>query len=268
MLDISPVSVDVNANKQNFDNTTQETQSTGISRDLGVGTVISENSTSSSSGKTDVLKEVGNNSGTEGTSCAKSRETQLNSTTERDKCDDIGTVFTSSEFDVKLLSRELCRFQLTGPLSQVVLARTLEAANVSAASVCEVHNGDISDEKSNEKRTSRFEENKNVKQEEETKVICAVKTENDKNNGLLAFASIKEEPLQEGKKWWQTYHREDIGRHRHEQQKVMWQHATGLLSPAELPPHCVLGLTVTDPRLQLPAKRGKTYPNIEGKTSM
>ena len=225
--------------------------------------MISENSTEAASTKTDILKETGSNSGTEGKSCARSNETKLKSTTERDKCDNIGTVFASSEFGVKLLSGELCRFQLMGPLSQIVLARTLEAASVSAASVSEVHNGDISDEK----RTSHSDENKSDKQEEEMKVICEVKTENDKNKGPLAFPGIKAEPQQEGKKWWQTYHREDIALHLHEQQKVTWQHATGLLSPAELPPHCVLGLTVTDPRLQLPAKRGKTYPNIEGKTS-
>ena len=249
VLDISPVCVDVNGNKQNLDNTSQETQNTtknGTRNGLGVGSLKSENATDGASGKDGILNKEGSGSGTEEGSCAKSTETKMKCTTELDKCDSIGTVFTSSEFGVKLLNGELCRFQLTGPLSQVVLAKTLQVAHVSTASFSEIQNCDISDEKSNEVK---------------------LKTQEDKNNGPLTHASVKAESSQR-KKWWQTYHREEIALHLHEQQKATWQHATGLVSPAELPPHCILGLTVTDPRLQLPAKKRKTYPHIEGKTSI
>ena len=249
VLDISPVSVDVNANKQNLENTTQETQSTAKNetrKGLGVGNLKSENATDGASGKDDILNKEGSSSSTEGQNCLRSSETKMKYTTELDKCDNLGTVFTSSEFGVKLLSSELCRFHLTGPLSQVVLAKTLQVANVSTDSLSEIQNGEIGNEKSNEVK---------------------LKTQKDKNNGPLTHASVKAESSQ-GKKWWQTYHREEIALHLHEQQKATWQHATGLVSPAELPPHCILGLTVTDPRLQLPAKKRKTYPHIEGKTSI
>ena len=244
VLDICPVSVDVNGNKQNLDNTSQETQNTAkieTRKGLGVGSLKSENAT----GEDDILNK-GGGSGTEGGSFARSSETKMKRTTEPDKCNSIGTVFSSSEFGVKLLNGELCRFQLTGPLSQVILAKTLQVAHVSTASFSEIQNGDISDEKSNEVK---------------------LKTQEDKNNGPLTHTSVKAESSQR-KKWWQTYHREEIALHLHEQQKAVWQYATGLISPAELPPHCILGLTVTDPRLQLPAKKRKTYPHIEGKTSI
>ena len=241
--------MDVNGNKQNLGNTSQETQSTAKNetrKGIGVGSCKSENATDGVSGKDDILNKEGGGSGTEGGSCARSSETKMKRTAEPDKCNSIGTVFSSSEFGVKLLNGELCRFQLTGPLSQVVLAKTLQVANVSTASLSEIQNGDISNEKSNE---------------------VTLKTQGDKNNRLLTNAGGKAESSQ-GKKWWQTYHREEIALHLHEQQKATWQHATGLVSPAELPPHCILGLTVTDPRLQLPAKKRKTYPHIEGKTSI
>lgn len=38
---------------------------------------------------------------------------------------------------------------------------------------------------------------------------------------------------------------------------------TGVCSTAELPAGCVLGLTVDDPRLTLPQKRGKSVPDLQ-----
>ncbi|XP_039544756.1 ribonucleases P/MRP protein subunit POP1 [Pimephales promelas] len=52
----------------------------------------------------------------------------------------------------------------------------------------------------------------------------------------------------------------------HRQQTHTFQLLRGVCSTAELPAGCVLGLTVDDPRLTLPQKRGKTVPDLQPST--
>ncbi|XDV39492.1 hypothetical protein PO909_008734 [Leuciscus waleckii] len=52
----------------------------------------------------------------------------------------------------------------------------------------------------------------------------------------------------------------------HQQQTHTFQLLRGVCSTAELPAGCVLGLTVDDPRLTLPQKRGKTVPDLQPST--
>ncbi|XP_016140227.1 ribonucleases P/MRP protein subunit POP1 [Sinocyclocheilus grahami] len=49
----------------------------------------------------------------------------------------------------------------------------------------------------------------------------------------------------------------------HQQQTDIFQLLRGVCSTAELPAGCVLGLTVDDPRLTLPQKRGKSVPDLQ-----
>lgn len=49
----------------------------------------------------------------------------------------------------------------------------------------------------------------------------------------------------------------------HQQQNDIFQLLRGVCSTAELPAGCVLGLTVDDPRLTLPQKRGKSVPDLQ-----
>ncbi|XP_026083749.1 ribonucleases P/MRP protein subunit POP1 [Carassius auratus] len=49
----------------------------------------------------------------------------------------------------------------------------------------------------------------------------------------------------------------------HQQQTEVFQLLRGVCSTAELPAGCVLGLTVDDPRLTLPQKRGKSVPDLQ-----
>ncbi|KAI2654810.1 Ribonucleases P/MRP protein subunit POP1 [Labeo rohita] len=49
----------------------------------------------------------------------------------------------------------------------------------------------------------------------------------------------------------------------HQQQADIFQLLRGVGSTAELPAGCVLGLTVDDPRLTLPQKRGKSVPDLQ-----
>lgn len=49
----------------------------------------------------------------------------------------------------------------------------------------------------------------------------------------------------------------------HQQQRDVFTQLRGVCSTAELPAGCVLGLTVSDPRLTLPQRRGKTVPDLQ-----
>ena len=65
-------------------------------------------------------------------------------------------------------------------------------------------------------------------------------------------------------KWWHKYYADSGLSLGHSQQKDFWDSVGQCLSPAELSPHCVIGLTVQDPRLGRPVKRTKIYPNETG----
>ncbi|CAI9590953.1 unnamed protein product, partial [Staurois parvus] len=49
----------------------------------------------------------------------------------------------------------------------------------------------------------------------------------------------------------------------HDQQSCLFSLLQGIASPAQIPPGTILGLTVGDPRVNLPKKRTKSLPNFE-----
>ena len=66
-------------------------------------------------------------------------------------------------------------------------------------------------------------------------------------------------------KWWHKYYDTTLSLG-HELQREFWESVSMCQSPAELSPHCVLGLTVADPRLTRPVKRTKITSSETGKT--
>ena len=66
-------------------------------------------------------------------------------------------------------------------------------------------------------------------------------------------------------KWWHTYYDTTLSLG-HQLQREFWESVSMCQSPAELSPHCVLGLTVADPRLTRPVKRTKITSSETGKT--
>ena len=66
-------------------------------------------------------------------------------------------------------------------------------------------------------------------------------------------------------KWWHKYYDTTLSLG-HELQREFWELVSMCQSPAELSPHCVLGLTVADPRLTRPVKRTKITSSETGKT--
>ncbi|XP_062841503.1 ribonucleases P/MRP protein subunit POP1 [Trichomycterus rosablanca] len=63
--------------------------------------------------------------------------------------------------------------------------------------------------------------------------------------------------------WWPEESKNKDSMFLNQQQADVFQLLRGVHSTAELPPGCVLGMTVDDPRLTLPAKREKTMPEQE-----
>ena len=68
-------------------------------------------------------------------------------------------------------------------------------------------------------------------------------------------------------KWWHKYYADPGLSLGHSLQKEFWESVGQCLSPAELSPHCVIGLTVQDPRLGRPVKKTKIDPDETGMCS-
>jgi ribonuclease P/MRP protein subunit POP1 len=147
-------------------------------------------------------------------------------------CSDNGSV------KMVLLKDTLNRFRLTGPLSQAVLLESLHIANILEA------------DPSKNKPNSEEEEKSSV-----ADTIC------------LQSSHVSTDDCKTGENvdWWTQFYGES---QHHKQswyyQTTLWQSLKGAASPAQLPPHLVLALTILDPRLQLPSKRTKAVPDEKG----
>lgn len=63
--------------------------------------------------------------------------------------------------------------------------------------------------------------------------------------------------------WWKKYYEEEQHVEVHKQQWRTWNSLKMCQSPAEVPPHSVLGLTVRDPRIFLPPKKTKITQEMD-----
>ncbi|XP_034371821.1 ribonucleases P/MRP protein subunit POP1 [Arvicanthis niloticus] len=63
--------------------------------------------------------------------------------------------------------------------------------------------------------------------------------------------------------WWTDTCRSSDGLSLHQRQEAVFQLLGGISSPAELPPGTILGLTVRDPRVNLPPQRARALPDPE-----
>ncbi|KAK1806740.1 hypothetical protein P4O66_005246 [Electrophorus voltai] len=64
--------------------------------------------------------------------------------------------------------------------------------------------------------------------------------------------------------WWPEVCKNEEHMTLHQRQADIFHLLRGVYSTSELPAGCVLGLTVDDPRLTLPKKRGKVTPDLQG----
>lgn len=139
--------------------------------------------------------------------------------------------------EMVLLKDTLNRFRLTGPLSQAVLLESLRIANILE--------GETGKKKPDTKEAeSSFGD-----------TVC------------LQSSDVSTDDCTTGENvdWWMQFYR--VSQHRKESwhyQASLWQSLKGAASPAQLPPHLVLALTILDPRLQLPSKRTKAVPDEKG----
>jgi len=144
----------------------------------------------------------------------------------------------NGSIEMVLLKDVLNRFRLTGPLSQAVLLQSLHIANIQ----------NIVSKKNKSKS----------KQEEES---------SDMNTVCLQSPNTSADDCKRGesKDWWtEFYEISPLHKDSWQYQEMLWQTLKGAASPAQLPPHIVLALTIQDPRLQLPSKRLKAVPDEEG----
>lgn len=63
--------------------------------------------------------------------------------------------------------------------------------------------------------------------------------------------------------WWTDTCRSSHGLSLHQRQEAVFQLLGGISSPAELPAGTILGLTVRDPRVNLPPQRSRALPDPE-----
>ncbi|XP_073535702.1 ribonucleases P/MRP protein subunit POP1 [Phyllobates terribilis] len=66
--------------------------------------------------------------------------------------------------------------------------------------------------------------------------------------------------------WWADYCRNPDDVLRHSSQESLFKLLKSVESPSQIPAGTILGLTVGDPRLNLPNKRTKSFPNLENYT--
>jgi ribonuclease P/MRP protein subunit POP1 len=136
-----------------------------------------------------------------------------------------------------LLKDTLNRFRLTGPLSQAVLLESLHVANI-----LEVVSGKT-------KIDSKMEEDSL-----DMRTVCLQSSHASDDNRMMGGPGD----------WWTEFY--GVSHHKDSwyYQEALWHTLKGAGSPAQLPPHLVLALTILDPRLQLPSKRTKAVPDKRG----
>lgn len=148
---------------------------------------------------------------------------------------------SSGSIEMVLLKDTLNRFRLTGPLSQAVLLESLHTANIPE----------------NISRKNKT----NSKEGEKSLDISAV---------CLQPHNVSADNFKMGKS--EDWRMDFFGVSHHKEswhyQETLWQTLKGAVSPAQLPPHLVLAITIQDPRLQLPSKRTKAVPDEKGEITL
>jgi len=134
--------------------------------------------------------------------------------------------FTNGSVNVTSLKDLLCRFQLTGPLSNQILRESLIISDVE----CGIESaGD------------------------------AQLTQVDRTSEMPKYHSRS--PIDH---WWKKYFSEQKLINIHRKQREFWDGLVETESPAEILPHCIVGLTVRDPRKLLPSKKSMVHYDDKG----
>ena len=65
-------------------------------------------------------------------------------------------------------------------------------------------------------------------------------------------------------RWWETFYASKAAQEVNRKQRQFWESLRGVQSPGLLPAHCVIGLTVRDPRLLIPDKKTRISEKPDG----
>ena len=215
------------------------------------------------------------------------------------KCDDKNvikeTVIISSDAVIESAKNpEIEAGEINGVLDKNVITDTVPAQNDSEMDWQQFSVvGTIKESFLEKKGKKKFQKGSKVKLPEPNLAICdKFKSEEEVTNGDVTVKSLAgsllryrltgplsnavlADALQQANvvpakssgdnvKWWHKYYADPGVSLGHSLQKEFWESVGHCLSPAELSPHCVIGLTVQDPRLGRPVKKTKIYPNETG----
>lgn len=144
---------------------------------------------------------------------------------------------SNGSIEMVLLKDTLNRFRLTGPLSQAVLLDSLHIASILEIA-------------SRKNKTDSKEGEKSL----DISAVCLQSHNTSADNFKMG----------ESEDWRMVFYGVSHHKESWHYQETLWQTLKGAMSPAQLPPHLVLALTIQDPRLQLPSKRTKAVPDEKG----
>ena len=148
-------------------------------------------------------------------------------------------VFSAGTLTVRSLKDSICRFHLTGPLSNEILQETLRVSDVSC-------------------KMDPLTESKDHDDSIHTSTDVSESTSAPGETGVSGEVSM------ETKSWWQCCYSDESSVNIHKQQEGLWSSLKVTESPGELPPNSVLGLTVRDPRKFLPRKKAMIQHENKG----
>lgn len=144
---------------------------------------------------------------------------------------------------VTFLKDKLNRFRLTGPLSNAVLVDSLSVPFVS-------------------EKCSKLPSEAQM----DIEVLRSDDEEEEKDSKISNGDCVNTNPSTSSQcrsQWWESYYVSSEKNYEVlEEQRNFMLSVKDLSSPAQLPSHQVVGLTILDPRYQLPSKRIKSVPKV------
>ena len=174
-----------------------------------------------------------------------------------------------NEVTIRNMKDEFVKFRLRGPASNLILLEALKPASVEgkANKVEDLQdsNKNINLEMVNGQGDNEFIQMADTKMNEK-QAKPNVRKESKVENTEGVKISDDTETL--GVKWWQTFYNCQDNLEHHDDQKKAFKKICGLRSPAEIPAHAVLALTVRDPRLHRPTIRTKVDHTMSGNMNL
>lgn len=156
---------------------------------------------------------------------------------------------TSKSVTMVLLKDTLNRFQLSGPLSQAIIAQSFHPISVSS----------VKSDISTSVGCSGFDVENKKRKIGEVEVVVSKKMKK-------AYAENAVECFEKRSTWWKQFYHEENNLQCMKIQNEFYEIMSNCSSSSDIPSGLVLSLVIADPRLEIPSKREKAVPQQKGKT--